>query len=46
MFYQFLNENQFVQPDPKERELIFSAPPPDGKAGFRDGVNRKNQIED
>ena len=37
MFYQFLNENQFVHPDPKGSELIFPAP-------FRDGVNRKNQV--
>ena len=39
MFYQFLNENQFVHPDPKGSELIFHAP-------FRVGVIRKNQFKD
>ena len=42
MLYQFLilfTENQFVHPDPKGSELIFSAP-------FRDGVIRKNQFAD
>ncbi len=38
------SENQFVYPNPKRSKLIFFTPLPDGKAGFRFGVNELNQI--
>jgi hypothetical protein len=39
LFVILFSENQFVHPNPKGSELIFSAP-------FRAGVFRKNQFAD
>jgi hypothetical protein len=49
MLFQFLkifSDNQFVYSNPSagRSKLIFRAPLPDGKAGFRDGVITENQF--
>jgi len=51
MLFQFLklfSDNQFVYSNPSagRSKLIFPAPLPDGKAGFRVGVIRENQFTD
>jgi len=40
------SEIQFVYPNPKGSKLIFFTPLPDGKAGFRAGVNGDNEFAD
>jgi hypothetical protein len=42
------SEIQYVYPNPSAdgSKLIFFTPLPDGKAGFRAGVNEENQFAD